>query len=345
MSKKNHHYIPVFYQKQFSGNGRSIGKYLVKHDKYIESARIKRTGFKEYMYGKDTVIEDALMGIENEVAKVISSINSTHILPNYSSYEYHILLIFILIMEARVQKQAVSSNNILDEQMKVQLRMEIEHGKLDIPVESLDDVDISYNIPNLISIKGAFENYKIIEDLNCALIISDTDRDFITSDNPVVRYNYMYNVRNYTLRNYGLGNMGFQMFFPISSKCCIYLYDGVLYDTDITQDGNIHLTKGRHVENLNKLFYKNSFDFLLFNSYRIKEKDIKRFTIGLNLNNNKKEIVTLGNKESKIIITGFKSVKDFISFPFLRINKKFINMPLPAHLAGPIRPRAKKHLN
>lgn len=341
MIKKNHHYIPVFYQKLFSNNTKSIGKFLSASKKYIPHSSIRKTGVIEYLYGEDQFIEDMFMKIETKAGAIIQRILKSGKIPDRNTEDYEILMLFVITLEARVQKQADATNRFVDVQMKTILKMKIDHGQIDYNPEDLERVNIGYDIPNLPQIKVATQIYRIIADLKCCLIISDTDREFITSDNPVVRYNFMYRIRNYHMRNYGLGNKGIQLFIPLSPKVCLYYFDDVMYDYPLSEDGNIHIDKSRYVDKLNKLFYMNSFEFILFNN-NVKERYIQKIIKGKSNLFEVEDLFILGSKDNKLIGHGFKSVKEYINLPFFKVRKELLDMPLPMHMAGPIRPHAKK---
>jgi len=241
-----------------------------------------------------------------------------------------------------VQKQADSNENLITKQVKVMAKMYKEHGRLDVPDEAIDNLQATYNIPNLISMQVAVKLFPILLDLKSVILISDNDRSFITSDRPIIRYNYMYVKRNYQIRGYGLGNMGIQIFFPITPKYCIYLYDDIMYNSDVVEENKIILSKVKYVDELNKLFYLNSYDYLFFNE-GVKEIYIRKLVANLNHNSSvENEVVQFGSTSNKIIMHQHNYVKDYIQMPFLSVNPKLVNMPLPPHMAGPIRPYAKK---
>ena len=340
--KKNHHFIPVFYQKLYSPNNISIGKYIIDRQKHIPYSNIKKTGYIEYLYGKTTDIEDALMEIESKASRAILRIIETGKIPDFCSEDYQIILLFVLIMDARVLKQADAMDNFIDVQMKMILQMKIEHDMVDMRVEDLDRVKMHLEIPNLYNIEAAFSSWEILLDLKMCLICNDTDRVFITSDNPVVKYNCMYNVRGYTNRNYGLGNMGIQIIFPISPRICIYIYDNVMYDNKPAVDNNFHIERAKEIDKINRLIYMNSYDFLLFHP-STKESYLENIIRGnCNLKNNPVEIAVFGSKDDKFIMNGCRTVRHRFDFSFCRINKNLLNLSFPQHIGGPIRPRAKR---
>jgi hypothetical protein len=346
MQKVSNHYVPQFYLKNFSNNKKSIGMYHIKHHKYIKEASIKKQACKDYLYGEDGTLEDMLMEIENHCSKIIRRIIETSRLPSKDSQDYALLLLFILLSEARNLKTANSINNFIDTQMKILLKMDKQY---DIPDDVIDKLKISMTIPNLNPILSTFELYPILFDLKGVLLVTKNDRQFITSDNPLVRYNQFYVHRKYTLRGYGLGNMGIQLFFPISPQLCICIFDHVLYDYKTNKDGNIEINKGKHMDEINKLIYLNAYTKVFFND-KTTETYINRLLGSIKHKNTEidteidREVTIFGTEYNKLIAYSPRKVNERVNLAFFSIRREFMDMPLPLHMAGPVRPYADKFM-
>jgi hypothetical protein len=342
MEKISNHYVPQFYLRNFSSDKKSIGIYNLNNNKYVKEASIKKQACKDYLYGDDGKIEDMFMKIESKVGGIIRNISETQKIPSKQSEDFHTLLLFMLLSEARNLKTADSYNNFVNLQMKTLLRMKMEHGTVKgISPELLEETEIQADIPNLMSIKVTAEISPILLDLKCCLIVNTTDRHFISSDNPLVRYNQMYIKRRYQLRGYGFGNMGIQLFFPITPSLCVCVFDDVFYNHKENEQGNIIVNKGRYVDELNKLFYLNSYRTLFFNG-KLSEAYIRRI-VGSAIHTTSeinKEVTVFGSNDSKLIHYSQRKVDKRINLAMFNINRKFVNMPLPSHMGGPIRPYA-----
>lgn len=342
MAKKNHHYVPQFHLRNFSKNGKSVGMFVNKKSLYIKEASIKQQAYGKYLYGKTEDIENSLMEIENLASNIFRKIIQEEELPSYNSEDYHLLMLYLLFAEARVLKTADSQNNFVNTQMKIMAKMD---RNLELSEDEIDKVNIGFDIPNLLPLQGAAENYAILLDLKAILIISKSDRRFITTDMPLTRYNQMYVHRDYKLRGYGLGNMGIQLFYSISPKICLCLYDDITYECYGCENKILNIRKGRQIDELNKLFYLNSLDYLFFYE-DIPETYFRRLTQGLvPVHDVKKEISIFGSKDNKLISYQNSYVKEKINLPFMRIKQDILKMPLPGHLAGPMRPYAIRFLN
>lgn len=327
MEKKNHHYVPQFYLRNFSNDGRSIGMYLLDKKKYIFRASIKKTAYREHLYGEDETIENGLANNESEWCKIIGKILDTKTI-DLNQEEYIMLLLFLTISEARTLQTAEYN----DAQISTLLNLayKVKNGKE-------KDLGVHYCIPNLISMQAAAEITPILSDLDLLLIVNESNRGFITTDNPIVRYNQYFMFRNY-YRNYGLGQMGIQLFVPLNPNICLCAYDDIMY---FPQTQNVvTIRSGSQINELNKLFLLNAYDSIFFNNTQ-KESYIKSIA---RYSNGKKcfDIPTLGARNKYVIPISHKSVKEKIKLDFFKINPDLKRMPLPMHSGGLLRPIADR---
>lgn len=325
--KNNHHFVPQFYLKKFSNNRKSVGAYLLNNHKYVEHASIKEIAYRKHLYGKDDDIENALAHDEGLWNKIIEEIIRTkHI--NLSDEDYLNLLMFITVTEARTSFTADYNNKEIN--VLYDLIYKLETGKN-------KTLDVEFKIPNLIPLKSALEIYPILFDLDIILVVNNSNRGFITSDNPVVRYNQFFVYRHY-YRNYGLGHMGIQIFFPLSPEVCICVYDRTMYKPKT--DGIITVKSGSQINELNKLFLLNAYQTIFFNNQQ-KESYI-RSLIKYRNSKNSFDIPVFGAGNHYLIQTSHPSVHDRIKLSFFSINPDLLDVSLPAHAAGPIRPYAEE---
>lgn len=72
-SKKNQHFVPRFYLKNFSNDKKKnfIGLFNIDSEVHIENAKLKTQASRDYFYGKDGKVED-LFGIINDFNELIS---------------------------------------------------------------------------------------------------------------------------------------------------------------------------------------------------------------------------------------------------------------------------------
>lgn len=299
---------------------------MLDKKKYISCASIRRVAYREYLYGEDDSIENILAYNECEWSKIIGKIIDEEKI-NLKQEEYFMLLLFLTISEARTSQTADYNNTQIS--TLANLAFKLKEGKE-------KNLGVHYDIPNLISLQAATDITSILLDLDLLLIINESNRGFITTDNPVVRYNQFFMFRNY-YRNYGLGQMGIQLFVPLSPKICLCLYDGVMYSPKTKHIIKIH--SGSQINELNKLFILNAYECVFFNNNQKESyiKSISRYSIGKKVF----DIPVLGARNNYIIPVTHESVKERIKLDFFEVNSKLSNLPLPLHMAGPIRPIMK----
>ena len=76
-----------------------------------------------------------------------------------------------------------------------------------------------------------------------------------------------------------------------------------------------------------------------------KESYIQKIIKNLkNLKNSKDIFQVFGSHNEKLIQYGETYVKKYFYLDLFKINKDLIDLPLPFHMAGPLRPHAKKIL-
>src|ERR1700756_3118322 len=125
-SKKRQHYIPKFYLKRFSVDiqGKFIGLYNHKSNIFIKEAPLRHQAYKNFLYGEDEEIENALAVIENNVAKMFYYWTEDKILipPPPDSNGFKLLKQFILYQAFRTPKSGNKLIQSLNEGMKTVLK-------------------------------------------------------------------------------------------------------------------------------------------------------------------------------------------------------------------------------
>ena len=324
--KKNHHFVPQFYLRNFSQSGKNIGMYIFDAQKHVLNASIRGVAYREYLYGRDEEIENGLADNEGEWAEIINRIILTYDL-KLNEEEYIMLLLFICMSDARTLKMADIYNKHLNNIANAATKLK--------PLDKKFGGRINYSVPNLLAMQVAAETVNILSDLQFILLINESNTGFVTSDNPVVKYNQMFRSRNY-YSDYGIGQMGIQLFVPLSPRICLCLFDDVMYIPK--QMDKVVITSSSQITELNKLFMLNAYKSIFFHpdqerSYiqsLIKKKVASKQSI---------EYPVFG--DGLLIPLQYSGVRENIKLPFFEINPDLRNMYLPLHMAGPLRPTAK----
>ncbi|MBK6731496.1 MAG: DUF4238 domain-containing protein [Bacteroidetes bacterium] len=183
--KKNQHYIPKFYLRNFSyqNNKKQIGIYNIFNEVFYKSAQLKHQGSKNFFYGYDGKIEDKLSDIEGKLGRVIRDIILTKRVPIKESDYYYDLLLLIVLTDVRNPISIEGFKNMLLEMRNQIIKMD-PHSDIDnlVPSPNHDEVIklLFATISNILP---------MMVDLDYKLIINKTTTSFITSDLPIVKYN------------------------------------------------------------------------------------------------------------------------------------------------------------
>lgn len=342
MNNKYQHFVPQFYLRNFSENGKSIGGYLLKEHKFVKHMPIKDICGRDYLYGKDLELERWFSNLENNWAillrKIINSVNLS-----LSPDEWAFLYMFIFLTDARNGFNADSANDMTTKTAQLIAKISRDHGRLSNTDEEIKQLKYVSNIPNLPAIQAMPKMINIMTDLKPLLIHNTTSRMFITSDFPVVKYNYLFAARNYH-RNYGYGHIGTQIYIPINSTLCLMLFDSAVYDIN---DNNLVLkiNSPDQIAELNKLFACNSKRAVYFNS-AAREWVIDRYVDGIKDTSDNFGNQILENRAGEFIIqTSNPSIFVKRKLSFCTINPYFLTCPFPMHMRGPLRPPVEEILD
>lgn len=337
MSKKEYqynHFVPQFYLRKFSNNKKNIGMYRLNTKEFIPNAAIKSVGGRDFLYGKDGFLEKWFSKLETIWSKILGNIIENEEISN-NSEDYTYLLMFIYLSDIRTAQVADYQNALLQEYSEFIIKNDKRFEN-----SNLDPKKIEYTIPNLVNIEimpNIINNS--MKDLYLFILKNNSEIDFITSDCPVVKYNLLFNERNY-IRNYGYQQMGFQCFIPISNKLCLCLMDPIPYNIKCTDTSIINLNNSNLVFELNKLFVENS-DEVIFFSERYDENSIKRLIKSKPIVK-KQKVHKFGTDKNCVIAYESKSVHIDIKMPYFKVRKEFKRAPFPLHSDGPLRPSTEK---
>lgn len=212
--KRRQHYVPKFYLRNFSENNKSVGIYSFKVNKIIEHGSINDNLWEEYFYGEDAVIENKLAEYEGRWKDIISSIIETEKLPD-DERGLTLLRYFILISSARTLKRGNQMNN--DYTTLIKKLLEVEEPELLERVMNAgkDGLSIKLKYPALPFMNVAQNFLPLVIDLKIDILINRSSIDFVTSDNPAVFYNQLFQEKNYRVDSDG-GNMGYSLSFRLA---------------------------------------------------------------------------------------------------------------------------------
>lgn len=244
---KKHHYVPRFYLKRFSSNGKSINLYNIKSSKTILEGNLKNQCYQNYFYGENQVLEHALADAEGQAAKLLTLIDQYGSLPPFLSATHGVLVLHVLMQYARTAYSAEAIDEMYDQVMKHLVGPKAEAEGID-----LTKVTIGIKDSASYSLRMSVQFYPLLFDLKYKLLVNRTNEEFITSDNPVVFYNQFFYFRQFG-SNTGLACKGLQIFFPIDHQKLVLLYDDSIYGVGANQDGVVEITNKKDIYALNML--------------------------------------------------------------------------------------------
>lgn len=259
--KKNQHYIPKFYLKQFSveNNLKEISLFNTINNIYIKRAPIKTQGSKNFYYGVDGALENELSEIEGLLAATLKGISENLIIPPKDSEMYISLLAFISITHLR--------NPISIEGKKKSFQAVRE--KI---IELSPETDIDKLIPNVshdkaleLSFGMVADIIQMLSDLDVKILINKTNIPFITSDNPIVKYNQFLEERKWHGSKTGFGLVGLQIFVPLNQSITLVFFDSSIYKVGNKKQTKIEMNRNDEIQQLNLLQYLNCIDTIYFN--------------------------------------------------------------------------------
>lgn len=258
--KKNQHYIPKFYLRNFSylNNKKQIGVFNILSEFYYPKANLKHQGSKNFFYGVDGVVEDNLSVIEGDLARVIKVILETNQLPKKESDEHIDLLFFVALTDLR-NPVRIEGAKMMFQEMAARIR------ELD------EDADTERFVPSMtheeviaMSFSGLKDVVTTILDLDYKLLFNKTSKPFISSDFPIVKYNQYLEAKKWSQSKTGYGLTGLQILIPLSSDIALLFFDSDIYKVGDKKQKAYSIIKEEDIDSLNILQFINCFETIFF---------------------------------------------------------------------------------
>lgn len=261
-NNKNQHIVPQFYQRFFSNDGKSIGKYVIHLRKSISSSSIKKTACEDYYYDDKDFIESGNQTIEKtlDIIETGAAIAIHELIQNGEKplhpKDFQFLYSFIGLQILRTRPFAKRTEKVSSNILK-ELNAQIQNIFPNLVITN----DIK---PHIASLKHAASMTMSLLDLRYKVLeISIPDSFFLTSDNPVSQFNpFLYKQNIY---NQGPALVGSLVFMPISPVKGILLYDSQVYKIGTKKSNTVQIRQKADVDSLNLLTCLNAYDELLYN--------------------------------------------------------------------------------
>jgi hypothetical protein len=323
--KKKQHFVPRFYLKIFSnhGNNRSIGLWNIPGQKYVKEANIKGQAYGIFFYGKDLVIEGGLEILDTGASVIFKKIMALKALPPPGTEMDLGLRVYIMLQAERTKQAADETDEMFDKVYKAIFSKDSRFK------DSLKDVRIGIEQPAAFHLSMAARLVPLTYDLAIKLVCNCTEREFITSDNPAAKYNQFLEGRNWPGGHFGWSVPGIQLFFPLSPRLYIIMYDGLVYKIGDRAQRVIELNNIKDVESLNSLQFLNAKENLYFGS-GIQEHYIREMH-KQNLNRRRaqrvavrqyKQISPKPRGERYLLAMGRRDIRMKLSLSFCKLTKQ-----------------------
>lgn len=266
--KKNQHYVPQFYQRNFSDDGKTTGVFVFGTNKYIPVSAIKNQASADYFYSKNLKIEDAISKLEALANEACICILSNPYESKLSEKNRDALYVFVIIQLGRTLSQAKKLEAAIDAFSKETLRKIVEIDResgrneyAELTDEVLDSVRIGLTEPGLFAIGNFARIVRMCRDLKCKVIINKTAIPFVTSDNPVCLCNQFLDKMH--VDTDGLGQRGLQLLMPLSPDMAILYYDSEVYKVASVSKQYVEIKEKNEIVKINKLVASQANEILI----------------------------------------------------------------------------------
>jgi len=272
----NHHYVPQFYLRYFSQDGKSICVLNRKNGSAVESAPIKGQASRNYFYG-DAEIEQMLCEMEGLFSSALRQIRTNLCFEKCTPENYALLIQHIALQRYRTMKDRRSSKPMDDKHAQLYAESMVHNSghllteeKKALFLDNIQGVEAEPKKWQGMRMMTAIENAESFCDLFPVILQNKTNRPFIFGDAPVVFVNPHLN--KVTSRGVlGAQAQGLIIFYPIGTKHCIMLIDEKKYQIKKLHGTVLAIRNLKDLAVLNKLQIHNAFSSIYFSDIQYSE--------------------------------------------------------------------------
>lgn len=259
---KRQHFVPQFYLRRFSQDGKSINVFNIKSKRSILKAPIKGQCYRDNFYGKDRVVEKALSQLEAEMSRVLKSVQSQGALPKRPLHDLNTFFSYVLFQHSRTEQFIGAYESQIEGVVKRLVNPTME-AKGYSP-EELAKVRVGLKEGPRFMLKQTAKLLPLFFDLNCKLVRITSAQEFVTSDSPVVFYNQLLSFQK--TGGAGIASKGLQVFFPLDPKHLAILYDKDVYRVGPPHSHLIEISNNDDVRELNRLQFVHALHNVYFSA-------------------------------------------------------------------------------
>lgn len=246
MQAREHHFVPQFYLRAFSLDGRSLNSFNFNRCLWIKTASIKHECSRRNLHSFAPGLEQHLKVLEDRASSVLRLIRQLHILPPPEAPERLWLLAYVAFQKSRTPS-ATRHVTAFREYFRELLG---EHAA------PMDEIDAN---PLGLTLSVTKDIVPITRDLEMHLVLNDSNVEFITCDDPVIVHNQYCEGLKYR-GVLGWACTGLQVFLPLSPSEMLLLFDRGVYRVGRSHHGESTtiITDASDVQVLNALQIHNA---------------------------------------------------------------------------------------
>ena len=215
-------------------------------DRY--KANLEGQAQETYFYGQDLKREKWFENIETKVAIILRSVVNSKCLPQNKSDDYYWIWLFMLLQAYRTRSNADEFNCIVDKTLKTAMRLEPKFKDFDF-----DTHFFAYDDAIEKSLDLLLRSLPMLLDMQIKLVLNETSKELITSDNPISKYNQFLESRKFPYGHTGMASKGLQIFYPLSPDLALIMYDPKVYKVGYKKQFDKIKTSIKDVFSLNML--------------------------------------------------------------------------------------------
>jgi hypothetical protein len=275
-NKANQHYVPKFYFKYFSQDGKSICVLNKKDGHTSQSAPIRGQASKKYFYG-DAEIEGVLEQFDTLFSSALQQIRSDLCFEKCTPENYALLMQHLALQRFRTMKDRQNSKPMDDKHAQLYVESMIHSNghllteeKKALFLDNIEGVEAEPKQWQGMRMMTAIEKADSLCDLFPVILQNKTNRPFIFGDAPVVFINP--HLKKITSRGVlGAQTQGLIIFYPIETMHCIMLIDEKTYQIKKLHGTVLAIRNLKDVAALNKLQIHNAFSSIYFSDIQYSE--------------------------------------------------------------------------
>ena len=215
MEGSEHHFVPQFYLRAFSLDGRSTNCFNFRRERWIRCASVKHQCSRRNFHAFSPGLEKQLGDIEGRAATIIRRIRDNTKLPAQGSEDAAWLIAYTAFQRCRTPRATEGLTKVM-----AYLR--------EIAGHAVPQNDVAEQHPVAVTLRAAGAVFHAARDLEFHLICNDSPIEFVTSDDPVALHNQYCEGITYT-GVLGWKCRGLQAFLPLSPRELLVLFDPSVY--------------------------------------------------------------------------------------------------------------------